>query len=234
MTDISSRIQSLQSRIALAAAKADKDPSDIKLIAVTKTHPVAAIEAALKAGITDIAENKVQDAQRKLPFISTPYSGFHFIGHLQSNKINQVLSLNPVLIHSIDSFYIAEKMDNTLKRTNRRQAILIQVNTSGEESKSGVEPDALLEMVEAISHLKALSIMGLMTIGRYFIDSNLARPYFQSLKALFEKVKAEDIPGVEMKYLSMGMTDDFEIAIEEGSNMVRIGSAIFGQREYGD
>ncbi len=234
MTDIVANLAKVKSRIEMAAQRSGVDPQTIELIAVTKTHPAPEIDIALKAGVKYIAENKVQDAIRKLPFIKEPYSGFHFIGHLQTNKINQVLSLNPVLIHSIDSLYLAQKLDGTLKRFGKIQDILIQVNTSGEESKSGVEPEELIPLIEAISSLKAIRIKGLMTIGKYYINSELCRPFFVKLRELFEQVRSLDIPEVEMKYLSMGMTDDFEIAIEEGANMVRIGSAIFGARDYGD
>ncbi len=234
MTDIVAKLAKVRSRIDSAAQKAGVDPALIDLIAVTKTHPVAEIELAIKHGIRHIAENKVQDAIRKLPFIKEPYAGFHFIGHLQTNKINQLLSLNPVLIHSIDSPYLAEKLDSTLKRLNRNQDILIQVNTSGEDSKSGVEPEGLIPLIEKISGYQALHIKGLMTIGKYTINPENSRPYFTRLRELFHQVKKLQIPGVEMKYLSMGMTDDFEIAIQEGANLLRVGSAIFGQRDYGD
>lgn len=234
MIDIASRLANVQKRIESAAARIGTNPADITLIAVTKTHPTEVIDTALKLGIKYIAENKMQDAMRKLPFIREAYDGFHFIGHIQSNKINQVISLNPILIHSIDSLYLAEKLDSTLKRINREMDILIQVNTSGEESKSGIDPVETIDLVEAISTMKAVHIKGLMTIGKYSILPEASRPYFKKLKELFEEIKNRDIPAVEMKYLSMGMSDDFEIAIEEGSNMLRLGSAIFGQRDYGD
>ncbi len=234
MTDIVANLEGVWNRIGAAAARVDRDPAEITLIAVTKTHPVDAIEQAFQAGIRHFAENKVQEAMRKLPFLGKTYDGFHFIGHLQSNKINQLISLDPILVQSIDSYYIAEKLDSTLKRYNRNMDILIQVNTSREDSKSGINIEEAIQLVEQVSMLKALHIKGLMTIGKYYIDSELCRPNFRTLKQIFDEIKALDLPGVEMKHLSMGMTDDYEIAIEEGANMLRIGSAIFGSRKSGE
>jgi len=208
-----------------------REGETITLVAVTKTYPVDAIEEALKAGISHFGENKVQEAMRKLPLISVPYEGFHFIGHLQSNKINQLLSLKPALIHSVDSVYIAQKLHLALGRSNRYQDVLIQVNISEEESKSGVSFNNAIKSIEEISRFSTLAIRGLMTIGK--LDApEVSRPLFARMKQLFDKIKALDIPNVQMDYLSMGMSHDYYIALEEGSNMLRIGSAIFGQRNY--
>jgi len=233
MTKIATNIKRLRERIDAAMHASQRTGEELTLIAVTKTHPVELIDEAIASGIKHIAENKLQDAMRKLPFIKHEYHGFHFIGHLQTNKINQVLSLKPILIQSIDSLYLAEKLNATLKRTNKSQDILIQVNTSNEDSKSGVHPDEVLPLIKDMQSLSAISIKGLMTIGRYHPDPEQSRKYFRLLAQLFQEVKASAFEGVEMKYLSMGMTDDFEVAISEGSNMIRIGSAIFGQRAYG-
>ncbi|HNQ43940.1 MAG TPA: YggS family pyridoxal phosphate-dependent enzyme, partial [Candidatus Cloacimonadota bacterium] len=168
------------------------------------------------------------------PMITSPYRGFHFIGHLQTNKINQLLSLKPLLIHSIDSVYLAEKLHLALGRTNRTQDILIQVNTTREEQKSGVTFENARDTIWRIAAYSTLKIKGLMTIGKLHPNPEISRPYFKQLKELFDEFQKADIPSMEMQHLSMGMSHDWKIAVEEGSNMIRIGSAIFGERHYGD
>ena len=177
--------------------------------------------------------NKVQEAQRKLPFITRPYEGFHFIGHLQTNKINALLELKPCLIHSIDSLYLADKLNAALSRTGRIQDILVQVNTTQEASKSGVDLVNAVDMVGQIARFPHLKVRGLMTIGLMSIDAERTRPYFQKLKQVFDQIKALGDPEIEMRWLSMGMSDDFLVALEEGSNMLRLGSVLFGARNYG-
>jgi pyridoxal phosphate enzyme (YggS family) len=209
-----------------------RENEQITLVAVTKTYSVDAIETAIKAGIMHIGENKVQEATRKIPLISLPYEGFHFIGHMQSNKINALLSLKPILIHSVDSVYIAQHLHKALGRTNRFQDILIQINSSEEESKSGLTFATAQEAIEEIACYSTLCIRGLMTIGK--LDKpEVSRPLFRKMKEFFDNLKAQDIPNVQMDYLSMGMSHDYAIALEEGANMLRIGSAIFGARAYG-
>jgi len=233
LQDIKANIAELNQAIeALKVRLGRKD--QIILLAVTKTHPVELIETALTAGIEHIAENKVQEAMRKLPMITSPYRGFHFIGHLQTNKINQLLSLKPLLIHSIDSVYLAEKLHLALGRTNRTQDILIQVNTTREEQKSGVTFENARDTIWRIAAYSTLKIKGLMTIGKLHPNPEISRPYFKQLKELFDEFQKADIPSMEMQHLSMGMSHDWKIAVEEGSNMIRIGSAIFGERHYGD
>ena len=162
------------------------------------------------------------------------YEGFHFLGHLQSNKINQLLSLKPLLIHSIDSFFLAEKLHRALGRTNRTQDILTQVNTTQEESKSGVTFDNVREMFWQIAALSTLRVRGFMTIGKLHPNPEISRPYFKMLKELIDEIKEQNVENLRLDYLSMGMSHDWKIAIQEGSNMVRIGSSIFGERHYGD
>lgn len=227
---LSENIANVRKRIKEAAKRAGSEADSIKLLAVTKTHPVITISQALKAGIEYIAENKVQEAEEKIPFLKGRYKEFHFVGHLQSNKIKRLMKLEPKLIHSIDTYSTAEKLNKYLNKLNQTQNILIQVNTSYEESKFGVEPDKALALIEKISRLKQIKIRGLMTIGKFSPVEAEVRKSFRKLSEIFQKAK--NIEKVEMKYLSMGMTNDFEIAIEEGANLVRIGTAIFGQREY--
>ena len=231
MQHIAKNILRIKAEIAAELEKAGRKDEEITLVAVTKTHPVQDVETALANGISHFGENKVQEAVRKLAMLSQPYAGFHFIGHLQSNKINQLLALKPLLIHSIDSIYLADKLHRALGRTNRTQEILIQVNVTDEESKSGVDFDNAKEMIAKIASYSTLYVRGLMTIGKLDPDPEVSRIYFKQLKALFDEVR-EDFPG-GFDYLSMGMSHDWKIALQEGSNMLRIGSAIFGNRVHG-
>ena len=229
---IAQNISAIFATIDRIVAGQGRSRNDITLIAVTKTHPVELIETALQSGIRDIGENKVQEAMRKLPMLSTKDYRFHFIGHLQSNKINQLLSLKPSLIHSIDSVELAYKLHLALGRTNRTQDILIQINSSEEDSKSGLSFAAAETAIAEISLFSSLRIRGLMTIGK--LDApEVSRPLFRQMKALFDHLQAEQLPSVSMDYLSMGMSHDYAIALEEGANTLRIGSAIFGERNYG-
>lgn len=205
---------------------------DIVLIAVTKTQPVEAVEMALQSGIQNFGENKVQEAMRKVPMLRVPYRGFHFIGHLQTNKINQLLSLKPCLIQSVDSLHLAQNLHLALGRTNRTQEILVQINSSKESTKSGFDFEEAEAAILQIASYPTLKIRGLMTIG-LLGEPELSRPLFAKMKELFDHLQAVDIPGVEMRYLSMGMSHDYLIALQEGANMIRIGSAIFGARNYG-
>lgn len=229
---ISENIARIKAEVAAQAEKLGRNPEEITLVAVTKTHSVDAVEAALKAGITDFGENKVQEAMRKVPLLTTPYHGFHFIGHLQTNKINQLLSLKPWLVHSVDSLHLALSLHKALGRTNRYQDILVQINSSKETSKSGFDWEEAEAAISRIAAYSSMRIMGLMTIGQLGAPE-LSRPLFKKMKELFDYLKAEDLPGVEMRYLSMGMSHDYLIALQEGANMLRIGSAIFGARNYG-
>jgi pyridoxal phosphate enzyme (YggS family) len=234
MPSIAERIAQVQDKIGRKLEQLGRSADDAVLVAVTKTHSVEMVEEALRAGIRHIGENKVQEALRKLPLLSEPYQGFHFIGHLQSNKINNLLSLKPMLIQSVDSLHIARELNNSLGRKNLEQDILIQVNTTAEASKSGVSFDNAEDMAWQIAALPCLHIKGLMTIGLMSIDPERTRPYFTQLKRLFDSIGRQEIPGVEMKFLSMGMSDDYLVALEEGSNMLRLGSALFGARNYGE
>jgi pyridoxal phosphate enzyme (YggS family) len=232
MAIIEQKVKSVQGRINAAAERCGRNPADLLLVAVTKTQSAEIVNEALQSGIRHFGENKVQEAVSKLPLITQPYAGFHFIGHLQSNKVRALLKLEPWLIHSVDSLHLAQSISGELAGTDRIQDILLQVNTSGEQSKSGCEPDELIALAGGISLLPNLSVKGLMTIGRLSDKAEDSRPDFKLLKELAIELKALNVPGIDMQWLSMGMTGDFEIAIEEGANLVRIGSAIFGERHY--
>jgi pyridoxal phosphate enzyme (YggS family) len=232
MTMTEQGLRLVQKRINAAAKLVGRKSEDILLVAVTKTQSVETVNEALRLGIKHFGENKVQEAIAKLPLLTKPYDGFHFIGHLQTNKVKALLKLEPYLIHSVDSLHLATEINQILAGTGRQQDILLQVNTSGEPSKSGCEPDDLLPLAIEAAKLPNLSIKGLMTIGRLSDKAEDSRQDFQLLKELSMELKALELPEVEMQWLSMGMTSDFEIAIEEGANLVRIGSALFGERHY--
>ena len=225
-------IKRIRERVKEVAIKANRDPKDIKLLAVTKTRSIETIEEVLSNDIEYIAENKVQEAEDKIPYFKGKLKEFHFIGHLQSNKINKLMKLKPTLIHSIDKYSTANKLNNYLTQHSITQDILIEVNTSNEENKFGITPAETIPLVKAISKLENINIKGLMTISMFTHDKKIIRRSFIKLRELFNEIKAAEIPNVEMKYLSMGMTNDFEIAIEEGANIIRIGTAIFGARNY--
>lgn len=229
---IAENIEKLSKRIENVAGKVKRDPSEIKLLAVTKTHSIPIIEEAITHGIEYIGENRIQEAEEKIPILKDKIREFHFIGHLQSNKIKKLMKLEPALIHSIDKLSTARKLNEHLGELQKKQDILIQVKTSAEISKFGIDPDDTTSFIHEVAKLKNLQIMGLMTIGMFTSDETIIRKCFQTLRRLFEEIKRENIPDVKMKFLSMGMTDDFKIAIEEGANIIRIGSAIFGARNY--
>ncbi|MBN2461651.1 MAG: YggS family pyridoxal phosphate-dependent enzyme [Candidatus Cloacimonetes bacterium] len=230
--NLAENINTVRMRIKQAAQRAGRDPRDIKLLAVTKTRSPHMIDAALRNGIQFIAENRVQDAEEKLPLLTEKYREFHFIGHLQSNKIKKLLALAPTLIHSLDKLSTARKLSDHLEQLNRHQDVLIQVNTSGETSKFGVEPQKALDLINDIDRLPNLTVMGLMTIGILSADRKMIRSCFQLLRGMFRELQDQGLSHGKMQWLSMGMTSDFEIAIEEGANIIRIGSAIFGPINY--
>ena len=229
---IRKNILSVQERIIKAAQKAGRSTSDIQLIAVSKTHPASIIDLALTNGITAIGENKVQEAITKIPSLQQPYKELHFIGHLQSNKIAKLLQIKPFLIHSIDKLSTAQKLNQLLLSLNLQQNVLIEVNTSSEQSKSGITPSSTIDFIKAVALLPAIHIKGLMTISAITDKQEVIRSCFRKLRQLQEEISTLQIANVEMRYLSMGMSDDFEIAIEEGANLLRVGTAIFGARNY--
>lgn len=218
-------IASVLRRISSAALKAGLPPEEVELICVTKEADVHAIREAISCGITDVGENRVQDAVSKHTSISDTVR-WHMIGHLQSNKAKPAVEMFH-LIHSVDSLRLMEEIDKHSVRMNKIQEILIQVNVSGEKQKFGIDPQGLNELIMAAPGFKHIKVVGLMTIAPLVDEQELARPFFRRLKQIADEIRALRIEGVEMRELSMGMTQDFEVAIEEGSTMVRIGRAIF-------
>ena len=219
-------------RISHAAIRAGRKPEDIKLIAVTKTISIQQIKEAIDAGLRIFGENKVQEAREKIQDsrfkIQNSNIEWHLIGHLQKNKAKTAVELFE-MIHSIDSLELAEIADKYAKKAGKIQKILLQVKLSDEISKYGILKDNLFELVREISEMKNLRIEGLMTIPPFFENPENARPYFSELRTLRDTAETM---GFNLPELSMGMTNDFEVAIEEGATMVRIGTAIFGERQY--
>ena len=227
---ISARISEIQAKISSVCKRLGRNPSEIILIGVTKFAPTEKIKAAIQAGITHIAENKVQEAQKKFPELKKKYPQItcHLIGHLQTNKVKDTLKVCD-LIQSVDSLKLAQEIDKQAEKLGRAADILVQVKTSGEEQKFGTDPAEALALVAEIAKLKRIRILGLMTMAPFVDDKNIVRACFKQLREIRDAAakKFQGLPNVKMQYLSMGMTEDFEIALEEGSNMIRIGRAIF-------
>jgi PLP dependent protein len=212
-----------------AARKAGRSPDSIRLISVSKQVSSEKIIEAYQAGSKCFGENKVQEAVSKIDEVNAQDISWHFIGHLQKNKI-KYLDSRFELIHSIDSLSLAEKISTYCEGQNQRQAVLLQVNVSGEEAKFGMTPARLEDQLSSFGQLKGIQVQGLMTIPPQNPEAENSRQYFSALRALRDKFQAMNIEGVELKELSMGMTNDYLIAVEEGATLVRVGTAIFGQR----
>ncbi len=191
--------------------------------------PVEVVREAIEAGVTDLGENYIQEAREKFNTLANLPVAWHFIGHLQSNKAKYAVRMFD-LIHSVDSLKLATALDRYAEKIDRVQPILIQVNVAREDSKSGIYAEEALPLVKAVAGMKNISLQGLMTIPPYFNAPEKVRPFFAALRELRDRIRKEGIANIEMNELSMGMTGDFEAAIEEGATMVRIGTAIFGER----
>ncbi len=228
MSRIEENLKEIKSRMRKAAEKNGRRGDDIKLVVVTKTVKPERIKEAIRCGVEIIGENRVQEAEEKFQEINEEVEK-HLVGHLQTNKAKKAVELFD-LIQSVDSIHIAEEISKRAREKRKIMDVLVEVNTSGEKTKFGVEPEETLSLIETISKLEGIRIKGLMTIGLFSDDPEAPRPCFKKLKSLFEEMKSAQISNVEMRYLSMGMTGDFEVAIEEGSNIVRIGTGIFGPR----
>ncbi|HAG49709.1 MAG TPA: YggS family pyridoxal phosphate-dependent enzyme [Deltaproteobacteria bacterium] len=217
----------IRERIERAARHAGRDSKEISLVAATKSVDAKKIQAAIKAGVNTFGENYVQEAKKKIKEIRTSKDiSWHFIGHLQKNKAKEAVKFFN-MIETIDSVGLAKELN---KKAERKLDVLIQVNLAKETTKGGVYENELLPLSREIAKLENISLKGLMTIPPYFENPEMARPYFTALRRLAEKIRRENIPGVVMKDLSMGMSNDFEVAIEEGATIIRVGTAIFGER----
>ena len=224
------RLQTVKERIETAARFCGRNPETIRLVAVSKTVPAARVRQAIQAGVTILGENYVQEARTKFnELVTTPVS-WHFIGHLQSNKAKYAVRLFD-LIHSVDTLKLARELDKQSRKINKIQEILIQVNISEEASKSGINAKDTLNLLKEISPLENLSVKGLMTMPPFFNMPEKVRPYFTALRESRDRLEQHGVLNVALNELSMGMTGDFEVAIQEGATLVRIGTAIFGKRE---
>jgi PLP dependent protein len=228
--DIYANLSAVQRRIDNACLKAGRNTNEVRLLLATKTVDADRIRTALRTGNTLIAENKVQEVKAKFESLKDVPHESHFIGHLQSNKIAELLKYNIHCIQSVDDFQKAFKLNQRLLFEHKKMDILVQVNTSGEASKFGVHPDDAMALITKIGSLEAITVRGLMTIGLFSTDLDRVRPCFRLLKQISSEVSRLKIPSVDMTELSMGMSNDLEIAIEEGATIVRVGTAVFGDR----
>ena len=230
-TTLSERLTAVRERIALSARRCQRSAQEITLVAVSKTHPAAMIGEAIAEGVTDFGENRVQEADAKIASLGRDSAHWHLIGHLQANKARRAVKLFDV-IHSVDSAALARRLDILCEAEGRANlTVLIQVDLAGEETKSGADESDLDGLAETIRGCARLQLTGLMTLPPCFEDAELARPYFKRLRELRDGLQTKGVFGNRTGELSMGMTNDFEIAIEEGATMVRVGTAIFGDRK---
>ena len=219
----------VKAKVEKAAIKSGRKPEDVTLIAVSKTKPVSEIKQAVEAGAHRLGENRVQEVMEK--YDSLPGVEWHLIGHLQTNKVKYIID-KVKMIHSVDSLKLATEIDKRAKQHNTSMDILIEVNIGGEESKSGVAPEDTENLCLEIAKLENIHIKGLMTVAPIVENPEDARVYFRKMNKLFVDIRDKNYDNINMTYLSMGMTHDFEVAIEEGANIVRVGTAIFGKRNY--
>lgn len=227
---ISENLETVRKKIRTACQKRGTSPDDITLIAVTKTHSYELINEAIDCGITDIGENKVQEILEKYDKVKAGVR-WHLIGHLQTNKVKYIID-KVSLIHSVDSIKLMDEIEKQAKKHNIVMDILIQINISGEESKSGIKPDELEELLTHAGTLEHVRVRGLMTIGVKYYNNVTNKLFFDDIYDRFIDKKSKKYDNVSMDFLSMGMSGDYETAIESGSNMIRVGSAIFGKRFY--
>jgi pyridoxal phosphate enzyme (YggS family) len=222
---IEGRIVAVRERIAAAARRAQRDPACVRLVAVSKTHPVPALEEALDAGVRDLGENRAQELQRKARLLADRAT-WHFVGHLQTNKVRHVVGV-AALVHSVDRLSVAEAIGRRATSLGLSQEVLVEVNVAGEASKHGVAPGDAAALARSAAAVDGVSVTGLMTMPPWPKRPEQSRPHYRKLAALRDEL-LEDLPGAVE--LSMGMTRDFEVAVEEGATIVRVGEAIFGPR----
>jgi pyridoxal phosphate enzyme (YggS family) len=228
--DLCDRLTHVIARVSSAAVRSGRSPSDITTIAISKTHSSDRIQAAIECGVRDVGENRLQEAEPKIHEVGRDRVRWHLVGHLQANKARKAVKLFDV-IHSLDSIALAQRLDRICAEERRDTlSVLVQVNLGDEESKSGVEEREVFDLAEAVENCERLKLIGLMSVPPYFEDAERVRPFFSRLRQLRDELKVRGSFGGAVGDLSMGMTHDFEVAIEEGATMVRIGTAIFGER----
>ena len=224
------QLEQIRLRIRQAAESCNRDADSVRLVAVSKTIAADIVKEAIEAGVTILGENYVQEARDKFKALAQYPVSWHFIGHLQSNKAKYAVRLFD-LIHSVDSLKLAHELDKQAGKLEKIQQILVQVNISAEDTKSGISTDEAPRLIAEISRLKNLAVKGLMTMPPYFYQPQKVQPFFAALRELRDQISEQTLPNVSLDELSMGMTGDFEVAIKEGATLVRIGTAIFGERQ---
>jgi pyridoxal phosphate enzyme (YggS family) len=229
VSQIKQNFKKIKGQINLHADKVGRKAEEIEIVAVTKGRSLEEIKEVLGCGVNMIGENRVQEAKEKFGQLGNFFE-WHLVGHLQTNKVKSALEMFE-LIHSVDSLRLAEEINQRAGQLNKTQKILVQVNTSGEITKFGLAPENLPEFLKKISNFKNIFVEGLMTMAPFCENSENSRPHFQKLKEIFEETKKNSLAGVKMKWLSMGMSQDYVVAVEEGANLLRIGSAIFEKEE---
>lgn len=227
---IAEQLQTVRNEITEACKRSGRNPEEVTLIAVSKTKPVSMIEEAIQAGQTVFGENKVQELCSKYEVLPKNLT-WHLIGHLQRNKVKYIAD-KAALIHSVDSLRLAETIDQEGKKHNRVIPVLIEVNVAEEDTKFGVTVEETLPLIEEISKLSNIQVKGLMTIAPYVDNPEENRPVFRRLKKLSVDIDSKNMNNVYMDILSMGMTNDYQVAVEEGATMIRVGTGIFGERDY--
>ncbi|PZN06601.1 YggS family pyridoxal phosphate-dependent enzyme [Thermaerobacter sp. FW80] len=227
---IAERVAAVRERIAAAAARAGRDPGAVTLVAVSKSVPVAAMREAYAAGIRHFGENRAQEARDKFPAFGDDVH-WHFVGRLQTNKVKYIVR-HCHLLHSLDRVALAQEVDRRASRCGRVLPCLVEVNVAGEATKAGLPPEKVIPFLQQVAGRPGLRVVGLMTVAPRADNPEEVRPVFRRLRQLLEEAaeRCRGLPGIEMRHLSMGMTDDFEVAVEEGATIVRIGRAIFGER----
>lgn len=230
MADIKTRLALIQDEINRTALACSRDPETISLVGVSKKKRAQTVREGVDAGIKILGENYIQEAVDKIETLGSIPARWHFIGHLQSNKAKVAIRYFD-LIHTVDTLKLAKEINKQAAKLNKIQEILIQVNISEESSKSGADASDAVSLATGIAHLENLLLKGLMCMPPFFDDPEQARPYFRALAEIKHKIEAETIPGIRMEHLSMGMSGDFKVAVEEGATLVRIGTALFGERD---
>ena len=228
---LGAQLAHVRAQIESAALKCGRLPHDVTLIAISKTHPASLVRAAIQLGATDVGENRVQEAEQKINEVGRSAARWHLVGHLQANKARRAVQLFDV-IHSLDSLDLARRLDRLCTEERKEElSVLIQVDLGHEETKTGIDQSELTELVEGLAGLERIRLVGLMTLPPFFDDPEEARPFFRRLRELRDELATQRAFGDHKGELSMGMTHDFAVAIEEGATMIRVGTAIFGQRE---
>lgn len=229
IVSIAENLARVQERIATACQRSGRRPEEVRLVAISKTVPPERIREAYEAGLRDFGENRVQEAKAKRPALSDLNITWHLVGHLQTNKAKVTRELFQ-WVHSVDSLHLAQKLEQAAPSAGVRLPVLLEVNLGEEAGKSGVRVPEVVQLAGQVGQLKTIELRGLMAIPPFLDDSERVRPYFRRLRELAGEIELRRLAGVSMRELSMGMSHDFEVAIEEGATMVRLGTAIFGPR----